>query len=105
MNERTKDISINLDAPLDRREALPKTGSASYPAPKSFLSDGYRKYPRFIKYDLSKETPFVILLGGKRQEARHRSTIQFPVFDIHGTVEEVRINLHSSKHNNSTFLE
>ena len=105
MNERTEDKSINLDAPLDRREALPETGSASYPAPKSFLSDGCRKHPRSIKYDLSKETPFVILLGGKRQGARHRSTIQFPVFYIHGTAEEVRIKLHSSKRNNSTFLE
>jgi len=105
MNEQSKDKSMNLDSPLDRREALPETGSASYPAPKSFLSDGCRKHPRSIKYDLSKETPFVILLGGKRQAPRHRSTIQFPVLHIHGTVEEVRIKLHSSKRNNSTFLE
>lgn len=45
MNERTKDKFINLDTPLDRMEALPKTGSASNPAPNSFSSDGCRKHP------------------------------------------------------------
>ena len=105
MNERTKDKSINLDAPLDRREALPKTGSASYPAPNRSWSEGCEKHPRSIKYDLSKETPFVFPLGRKGQGVRHRSTIQFPVFYIHGTTEEGRIKLHSSKRNNSTFLE
>ena len=103
MNERTKDKSINLDTPLYRREALPKTGSASCPTPNSFSSDGYRRHPRSIKYDLSKETPFAFPFGGKRQGDRHRSTIEFPVFHIHGTAEEGRIKQHSSKRNHRGF--
>ena len=105
MNEETKDKFINLDTPLDRMEALPKTGSASNPAPNSFSRDGCRKQPSSIRYDLSKETPFAFPLRGKRQETRHRSTIQFPVFHIHGKAEESRIKLHSSKCDNLTPLE